>query len=156
MITFTEKIRVFTELRKIAITGVSGSKPDAANIIFRKFHQLGLTVFPVNPHTKEVEGTTCYPDLSSLPSLPEGVVIASPPHTAKSIMEECLQLGIKHVWLHSSVNKGSYDAETVKFGEEHGISVIPVGCPMMYYKPVDFGHKCMKWIFNLTGKIPRE
>ena len=154
--TFTEKIQAFTELRKIAVTGVSTTSPDAANLIFRKLHQIGLTVFAVNPHAKEVEGTTCYPDLSSLPSLPDGVVIASPPQTAKPIMEECLRLGIKHVWLHSSINKGSHDPEAVKFGEEHGISVIPVGCPMMYFKPVDFGHKCMKWMFHLTGKIPRK
>jgi predicted CoA-binding protein len=156
MLTFTEKIAAFTVLSKIAVTGVSTTKPDAANLIFRKLHQSGLTVFPINPRSREVEGTTCYPNLSSLPSLPEGVVIASPPNTAKPIIEECLQLGIKHVWLHSSVNKGSYDSEAVKFGEDHGISVIPAGCPMMYFKPVDFGHRCMKWIFHLTGKIPRK
>ena len=155
MSTFSEKINIFLQLKKIAITGVSGTKPDAANIIFRKLRDLGITTFPVNPNSKEVENTTCYPNLSSLPLLPEGVVIASPPQSAKSIVEECLQLGIKHVWIHSTIGNGSYNKEVVDYGEESGLSIIPTGCPMMFYKPVDFGHRCMKWIFNVSGKIPR-
>ena len=156
MSVFTEKIDEFLKLKKIAVTGVSSSNPDAANLIFRKLRSLELSVFAVNPRTKEVEGEVCHPNLSSLPSIPEGVIIASPPQSAKPIIEECLQLGIKYVWLHSSVNQGSFEKEAIKFGEDHGLAIIQTGCPMMYYSPVDFGHKCMKWVLQLTGKIPRK
>ena len=156
MSAFTNKIDEFLKLRKIAVTGVSSKKPDAANMIFCKLRDLGISVFAVNPNAQEAEGATCHPNLSSLPSIPEGVIIASPPRSAQPIVEECLQLGIKHVWLHSSVNQGSYEQGAVKFGEDHGLSVIHTGCPMMYYSPVDFGHKCMRWVLQLTGKIPRK
>jgi hypothetical protein len=156
MSTFLEKIESFRKLSKIAVTGVSSSRPDAANLIFRKLRDTGISVQPVNPRVTEVEGTICYPDLTSIPIVPEAVVIASPPQTARLIIDECLRLNIKHVWLHSSINKGSFDQDAVKYAEEHGISVIPTGCPLMYYPPVDFGHRCMKWIFNLTGKIPAK
>jgi hypothetical protein len=29
--------------------------------------------------------------------------------------------------------------------------VIAGGCPMMFCEPVDIGHKCMRWIIDVTG-----
>lgn len=156
MTTFAKKIENFIALKKIAVTGVSSVNPDAANLIFNKLRKNGYETAPVNPKVTEVEGVKCYPNLSSLPFLPQGVVIASPPASAQFILEECLKLGIKQVWFHSSFGAGSYDADAVKYGEENGMEIIPVGCPMMYFPPVDFGHTCMKWMFRLTGKIPSK
>ena len=152
----TEKISEFLELTRIAITGVSSGQPDAANIIFRKFIEAGYKAFPVNPKVSEVESVTCYPDLTSIPDRPEGVVIASPPSSARSIIDECLKIGISYIWFHSSINQGSLDEDAASFAEENGMKVIRTGCPMMYVAPVDFGHKCIKWVLNLTGKIPRK
>ena len=156
MSDYTDKIETFLTFRKIAVTGVSASKPDAANYIFRKLRDSGITVFPVNPKTQEVEGVTCFPNLSALPSLPEGVVIASPPSSCRPIMDECLQLGISYIWCHNTIGHGSYDRESVEYGEKNGLQIIPSGCPMMFYKPVDLVHNCMRWFFNLTGKMPRK
>ena len=152
----TDKISEFLALSTIAVTGVSSGQPDAANIIFRKLVDAGYRVYPVNPKTSIVEGVTCYPDLTSIPDRPEGVIIASPPASAMSIIEECLKLGISYAWFHSSINQGSLDNEAASFGEEKGMKVIRTGCPMMYVAPVDFGHKCIKWVLNLTGKVPRK
>ena len=152
----TEKISEFLRLKTIAVTGVSSGQPDAANIIFRKFKDAGYLTFPVNPKTSHVEGVSCYPDLGSLPDTPEGVMIASPPASARSIIEECLKLGIEYVWFHSSINQGSLDNDAATYGEENGMKVIRTGCPMMYVAPVDFGHKCIKWVLNLTGKVPKN
>jgi predicted CoA-binding protein len=152
----TEKISEFLKLSTIAVTGVSSGQPDAANIIFRKLNEAGYQTYPVNPKVNEVENVSCYPDLVSIPVCPEGVIIASPPASSKSIIEECLKLGIQYVWFHSSINQGSLDKEAANFGEEKGMRVIRTGCPMMYVAPVDFGHKCIKWVLNLTGKVPRK
>jgi predicted CoA-binding protein len=152
----TEKISEFLGLDVIAVTGVSSGQPDAANLIFRKLIDAGYQVDPVNPKASEVENVTCYPDLASIPVRPGGVIIASPPSSARSIIEDCLKLGINYVWFHSSINRGSLDDEAASFGEEKGMKVIRTGCPMMYVAPVDFGHKCIKWVLNLTGKVPRK
>ena len=154
--THTEKIKEFLEFSTIAVTGVSSGQPEASNIIFRKFIDAGYQTFPVNPKANEVESVTCYQDLKSIPTCPEGVVIASPPASARSIIEECLKLGISYIWFHSSINQGSLDDDAASFAEENGIKVIRTGCPMMYISPVDFGHKCIKWVLNLTGKVPRK
>jgi len=152
----TEKISAFLGLKKIAVTGVSSGNPDAANIIFRKFTDAGYRTFPVNPKTSNVEGVNCYPNLASIPDQPEGVMIASPPASARSIIEECLKLGIDYAWFHSSINQGSLDNGAASYGEENGMKVIRTGCPMMYIAPIDFGHKCIKWVLKLTGKIPKK
>jgi len=156
MNTFPEKIQKFLELKVIAVTGVSSTRPDAANFIYQKFRDSDYEVFPINPSVSSVEGVECYPDISSTPNQPEGVLIASPPSSAKSIIEECISLGIQHVWFHSSINKGSLDEKAAEFGEEKGLNIIRTGCPMMYIPPIDFGHKCIKWVLKLTGKIPKK
>ena len=151
---YKEKISRFLELKSIAVTGVSSGTPNPANLIFRKLKDSNYPVYPVNPRTDSVEGESCYSRISEIPEIPEGVVIASPPSSARAIIEECLELGIKHVWFHSSINKGSFDAQATRFAEGNGMMVITTGCPLMYIQPVDFGHKCIKWMLRLTGKIP--
>ena len=156
MITFREKIDAFLLLGYIGVTGVSSKKNNPANLIFNKFRTADYRVVPINPNAKEVEGITCYASLRDTPETVEGVVIASPPDSAEAIIRDCIDKGIRHVWFHSSVDNGSLDANAVKLAEDHGIDVIASGCPMMYVPPVDFGHKCIKWILNFTGKVPRK
>ena len=53
------------------------------------------------------------------------------------------------------MGKGSsVSPEAVEYCRQHDISVIAGACPMMYGAGVDFGHTCMRWMLNLTGKIP--
>lgn len=153
---YREKIKKFLDLDRIAVTGVSTEKPDAANIIFKKLKNSDYEVFPVNPKSRLVDGFTCYPNVSEIPGKVKGVVIASPPGSARKIIDDCLRQEIKYVWFHSSINNGSYEAKTVEYAEKQGMVVIPTGCPMMYLQPVDFGHKCIRWVLGLTGKIPKR
>jgi hypothetical protein len=36
-----------------------------------------------------------------------------------------------------------------------GVDCIVGGCPMMYCTPVDFAHRCMRWILKLQNRVPR-
>ena len=151
--THAEKVMDFIAQQHIAVTGVSSTNPDAANHIFNKFRKGNYTVFAVNPRVAEVENTRSYPDLSSIGKRIDGVVIASPPSSASSIVEECLKLRIPRVWFHSAVNQGSLDNKAADYAENNGMDVIRTGCPLMYIKPVDFPHKCIRFILKLSGKI---
>lgn len=151
-----EKIKDFVNQKYIAVTGVSSSQPDAANHIFNKFKNADYHVFAINPKAPIVENIKAYPNLSSIGQKIDGVVVASPPSSAQPIVEECLNLGINRIWFHSSINQGSLDQEVADFAEEKGMDVIRTGCPLMYIEPVDFPHRCIKWILHLTGKVPRE
>lgn len=155
MPTLKESAEQFLQLNTIAVAGVSSTKKDAANYIYEKLKKTGYQVFAVNPNAKEIDGDSCFPNLESVPDRIEGVVIGTNPKVTLSIVKECAKLGIQYVWIHKSLDRGSYSDEAELFCKEHGINLIPTGCPMMFCKPVDFAHKCIKWVLHATGKMPR-
>lgn len=155
MSTLKEAAERFLSLEKLAVAGVSSKKKDSANYIYEKLKKAGKQVYAINPNAKEVEGDPCYPNLSAAPVKIDGVVIGTHPKATLSVIEECVALGIKHVWIHKAFDNGSYNEAAEKLCRENGIELIPAACPMMFVKPVDFAHKCIKWILLNTGKIPR-
>ena len=42
------------------------------------------------------------------------------------------------------------------YGRQHGIKVITGGCPCMFDPTADPGHKAMRFVFTLTGPVPRR
>jgi hypothetical protein len=36
------------------------------------------------------------------------------------------------------------------------MTVIAGGCPLMFEPTSDQGHKAMRWIFSLSGNVPRK
>jgi hypothetical protein len=50
----------------------------------------------------------------------------------------------------------SVSQEAVRLCREHGITVIPGGCPRQF--DGDFGHKCMRWMLQVMGalEVPEE
>jgi predicted CoA-binding protein len=156
MSTLNETVSDFLAQKRIAVAGVSRNGDAAANLIYRKLRDAGYQVFPVNPNASEVEGDTCYAKVSSIPDGVDGVVIATQPQVTDQIVRECAEAGISRIWMHRSFGEGSVSPEAVAYCQEKNITVIPGGCPMMFCEPVDFGHKCMRWMLNLTGGLPKQ
>jgi hypothetical protein len=148
-------VRDFLSRKRLAVAGVSRNGQEAANAIFRKLRDTGHEVFPVNPNAGEIEGTTCYPDLRSIPGGVEGVVIATAPAATDRVVRECAELGIPRVWMHRAFGAGSVSREAVRFCRAKGITVIDGACPMMYCEPVDPAHRCIRWFMKITGGLPR-
>ncbi len=147
----------FLAKKRIAITGVS-RKPvqHGSNIVYRRLRERGYEVFAINPNTTEVEGDRCYPDLKSVPGGVDAVVIATRPDRAMATIAECAELGIQQVWMHRSVGVGSVSEEAAAWGRARGLHVIAGGCPLMFDPAADPGHKIMRSLFTLTGKVPRR
>lgn len=156
MPTLNEVVEEFLAQKRIAVAGVSRGGNEAANHIYRKLRDAGYQVFATNPHTGQVEGDVCYPNLAAIPGPVDGVVIATSPAATEQVVRECAELGISRVWMHRSFGQGSVSDGAVEFCREHNIAVIPGGCPMMFCAPVDFGHKCMRWFLGLTGGLPKQ
>ena len=146
----------FLANKRVAVTGVS-RKPDthASNAVYRRLRDRGYEVFAVNPNADEVEGDRSYPDLTSIPGGVEAVVIGTRPEIAEGAMRECADLGIKQVWMHRGPGRGSVSHAATAYGREHGITVIDGGCPCMFGSTADPGHKLMRYVFTLTGGVPR-
>lgn len=156
-IAIKEAAAEFLANKRIAVTGVSRhSTEHGSNLVYRRLRERHYDVFAINPNATEVEGTRCYPDLKSVPGGVDAVVIATRADRALATMRECADLGIEHVWLHRSVGPGSVSEEAASWGRERGIRVIAGGCPLMFEPTADAGHKIMRSLFTLSGKVPRR
>jgi predicted CoA-binding protein len=152
------RVHEFLAQKRVAVAGVSRdqSHHPAANLIYRRLKQSGHEVFAVNPHLQSFEGDPCYPDLKSIPGGVEGAVIVTRPEVTEQIVRDCGDAGVRRVWMHQSMPKGSsVSPKAIEYCREHDISVIAGACPMMYGDGVDMGHACMRWILGLTGRLPR-
>jgi uncharacterized protein len=156
MPTIKEAAAEFLANKRVAVTGVSRQpKGHGSNIVYQRLRERGYEVFAVNPNADEVEGDPCYHDLRSIPGGVEAVVIATRPETAEETIRECADLGIKHVWMHRSFGAGSVSEAATKYGRDQDITVIDGGCPLMF-DPADLGHKAMRVLFTLGGKVPKK
>jgi uncharacterized protein len=143
--------------KRIAVTGVSrNAQGHGSNVVYQRLRERGYEVFAVNSNADQVEGDKCYHDLKSIPGGVGAVVIGTKPETAETTVRECATLGIKHVWMHRSMGGGSVSAAATAYGRANGISVIPGGCPLMFEPVSDGAHKAMRFVFTLTGAVPRE
>lgn len=156
MTTVKQAASSFLTHQRIAVTGVSRDpQGKGGNIVYKRLRDRGYDVFAVNPHSDEVEGDACYPDLRSVPGGVEAVVIATSPQAADGTMRECAELGITHVWMHRSLGAGSVSTSATDYGRERGITVIDGGCPLMFEPTSDGGHKFLRFVCTLAGKVPR-
>jgi hypothetical protein len=156
MATLKEAVDDFLAQKRIAVAGVSRSTGEAANLVYRTLRDREYEVFAVNPSTPVAESDTCYPDLKSVPGGVDAVVVATTPEVAGSVVRDCAEQGISRVWLHRSFGAGSVSDDAAAFCREHGITVIAGGCPLMFVTGADIGHRCMRFVLNLTGKLPKE
>jgi uncharacterized protein len=154
MQTMKEAASEFLADKRIAVTGVSRKpKEHGANTVYKRLRDRGYEVFAVNPNTDEVEGARSYHDLKSIPGGVDAVVIATAPANAEGTMRECVDLGIKHVWMHRGPGAGSVSPTAAAYGREHGITVIDGGCPCMFGPTADLGHKIMRLF--LSSHVPK-
>ena len=149
------QVAEFLGKKHIAVAGVSRDFQQPANAIYRKLRGAGYRVYAINPNTSQVEGDPCYPDLHSVPEPVEAVMVVTRPEVAAKVVRECADLGIRQVWLHRSFGQGSVSEEAERECEQHQIDCLVGGCPMMYCEPVDFGHRCMKWILKMQSRLPQ-
>jgi uncharacterized protein len=155
MQTIKQAATEFLANKRVAVTGVSRTpQTHGSNNVYRRLRDRGYQVFAVNPNATQVEGDQCYQDLASIPSGVQAVVIATRPERAEQTMRECVDLGIKHVWMHRGPGPGSVSAAATEYGRQHGITVIDGGCPLMFGPTADFGHKIMRVL--AVGKAPKQ
>jgi predicted CoA-binding protein len=151
-------VKDFLAQKSIAVVGVSDKRETGCNLGYRKFKQAGYIVSAVNPRITTFEGDPCYPDLKSIPEKPDAVFILASPQVTEKMVEQCVDLGVKRVWMHCmmgtkpglAAGTSSVSQEAVKMCNENGITVIPGACPNQYLNP-DFGHTMMRVMFRTLG-----
>ena len=151
-------VQDFLAQKRIAVVGVSDKRETGCNLAYTKFKDAGYEVFAVNPRIASFQGDACYPDLTSLPSKPDAVFILANPKVTDQIVSQCVDLGVKHVWMHCmmgtkpglAASMTSVSQSAVDVCKANGIAIIPGSCPNQYINP-DGGHQFMKGMFSLFG-----
>jgi uncharacterized protein len=157
MTTMKEAAAGFLAHNRVAVTGVSRTPANhGSNVVYKRLRDRGFDVYAVNPNAEVVEGDRAYHDLRSIPGGVEAVVIGTRPELAEDTMRECVDLGIRHVWMHRGPGGGSVSAIATAYGREHGINVLDGGCPCMFGPTADAGHKAMRVVLTLTGHVPKR
>jgi len=151
-------VQDFLAQKKIAVVGVSDKRDTGCNLAYTKFKENGYQVYAVNPRISTFNGASCYADLKSIPERPDAVFILASPKVTDEIVQQCVDLGIKHVWMHCmmgtkpglAAGMTSVSQDAVAKCKANGIAVIPGSCPNQFLK-ADFGHAAMRGLWRLFG-----
>lgn len=151
-------VQDFLAQKKIAVVGVSDKRDTGCNLAYKKFKEHGYQVYAVNPRISTYDGSTCYPDLRSIPEKVDGVFILASPTVTEQVVRQCVDLEIKRVWMHCmmgtrpglAAGMTSVSQPAVELCKANGIAVIPGSCPNQFLKP-DFGHALMRGMWRMFG-----
>ncbi|MDD2921335.1 MAG: CoA-binding protein [Anaerolineales bacterium] len=158
MAKIDDLVRDFLAQKRIAVVGVSDKRDTGCNLNYKKFKEAGYRVYAVNPRIGQFEGDVCYPDLKSIPEKPDAVFILANPKVTEQIVQQCVELGIKRVWMHCMMGTKpglaqgmtSVSQSAVEMCKANGITVIPGSCPNQFLEP-DFGHGMMRVLWRMFG-----
>jgi len=155
MQTIDAAASAFLRNKRIAVTGVSRTpETHGSNTVYRRLRDRGYQVFAVNPNASTVEGDQAYPNLRAIPDGVGAVVIGTRPEYAEATVRECIDLGIRQVWMHRGPGPGSVSPAATELGRLHGITVIDGGCPLMFGPTADFAHKLLRRVY--AGSVPSQ
>jgi len=151
-------VQGFLAQKKIAVVGVSDKRETGCNDSYKKFKASGYQVYAVNPRISTYDGQPCYADLKSIPEKVDAVFVLASPKVTEQIVQQCVDLGVKHVWMHCmmgtkpglAAGMTSVSQSAVEMCKANGIAVIPGACPNQFLKP-DVGHAVMRGMWRLFG-----
>ena len=110
--------------RTIAVVGLSPNPRRPSHGVARALQQFGYRVIPVRPAVAEVLGQTAYPTLSAVPEPFDLVdVFRNPEHVAE-VVDECIALGVRAIWLQ----EGVVDEPAARRAVQAGITVVMDRC----------------------------
>lgn len=122
--------------RSVAVVGASAT-PGSFGYRTLQNTQFGYTgkVFPINPKHTEILGYTCYPDIDSLPEVPDCVVLSVPAAHILPTVEQCADMGVGGMVIYSSGFLETGDAERVAqqqrmvaIARESGMRILGPNC----------------------------
>jgi predicted CoA-binding protein len=116
-----------TLLNSIHTVAILGLSPNPARPSFRVaqgLQSLGYRIIPIRPNVREVLGEKAFSDLESLGQLPDIVDVFRATEHIPAIVDSCIRLGIKNLWLQEGVINDSAAVHAT----EAGLTVVMNRC----------------------------
>lgn len=149
-------IQDFLSQKRIAIAGISREPASFSATLFKEFCRRGYDVVPVNPNTPEIQGRRSFARVQDIQPPVEGVLLMTPPEATEAVVKDCVEAGVRRVWMHRGAGRGSVSAKAIAFCRERGIQVVPGQCPFMFLSDSAAFHRFHGFVRKITGRYPRR
>jgi uncharacterized protein len=120
-----ERLAILRKAKSIAIVGASPNPARSSYFVGTYLLQSSdYRVYFVNPNADEILGHKAYPDLASLPEVPDIVDVFRKASDIPQVMDEVIAAGAKTVW----VQLGIWNQDAAIYGESKGLTVVMDRC----------------------------
>jgi hypothetical protein len=131
-----QRIRALLKsVKTIAVVGFSTRPARPSHNIARQLQRFGYRIIPVRPGISEGLGEQAYPNLSAVPDSIDLVNVFRSPGQVPSIVDECLRLGLKKIWMQ----EGAASEEAAEKAVAGGMTVVMDRCILR-----DFTRLCLE------------
>lgn len=152
--TTLECINDFLGQKRLAMVGVSRTWKDFSRMLFREFKKRGYDMVPVHPEATEIEELKCYPRLQDISPPVDGVLVMTARGVTDAVVEDCIEAGIRRVWMYRGAGPGAVSWHAADVCEEEGIDVVPGYCPFMFFDNTGLIHRLHGLLVKLTRRYP--
>jgi len=120
-----ERLGILRAAKSIAIVGASPNAARSSYFVGTYLLQSSdYRVYFVNPNADTILGHKAYPDLASLPEVPDIVDVFRKASDIPSVIDDVLAVGAPVVW----VQLGIWNQEAAEYGESKGLTVVMDRC----------------------------
>jgi predicted CoA-binding protein len=123
--TAQDRLKILRNTKTVAIVGASPNTARSSYFVATYLSQSSdYGLFFVNPNATEILGQKVYPDLASLPVVPDIVDVFRKASDIPAVMDDVVAIGAKTVW----VQLGIWNEEAAVYGESKGLTVVMDRC----------------------------
>ena len=120
-----DRLRILRAAKSIAIVGASPNAARSSYFVGTYLQQSSdYRVYFVNPNATEILGQKAYPDLASLPEVPDIVDVFRKASDIPAVIDDVLAIGAKTIW----VQLGIWNQDAALYGESKGLTVVMDRC----------------------------
>ena len=116
--------QLLRESHSVAVVGLSPNPARPSFNVAKALQGFGHRILPVRPLVESVLGEKAYPDLESLPEIPDIVDVFRAAEHVPAIVDSCIKLGIKKLWLQDGI---VHEAAALR-AQQAGITVVMDRC----------------------------
>jgi len=119
------RLGILRRAKSIAIVGASPNPARSSYFVGTYLQQSSdYRVYFVNPRADTILGEKAYPDLASLPEVPDIVDVFRKASDIPSVIDDAIAVGAKTVW----VQLGIWNQEAAEYGESKGLTIVMDRC----------------------------
>ncbi|MFO7689823.1 MAG: CoA-binding protein [Cryobacterium sp.] len=119
------RLKILRGAKSIAIVGASANPARSSYFVGTYLQQSSdYRVYFVNPNADTILGQKAYPDLASLPEVPDIVDVFRRASDIPSVVEDVLAIGASTMW----IQLGIWNPEAAEYAESKGLTVVMDRC----------------------------